>query len=171
LQDTQSGSGRFVTVVGDIGVGKSRLLYEFWKSLGELNVRSTVGRCRERGTLTPLLPFIESMRDMLGLAKDLSDSTHDEVVARTLELAPALEVYLPAILHVLSIDSDQYPLADYLAGEDLQAALGEALISVFTQGAAGKPAVASARDDCGQSATGRCDVAARPGRRQSGTDS
>jgi serine/threonine protein kinase/tetratricopeptide (TPR) repeat protein len=139
LQDTQSGSGRFVTVVGDIGVGKSRLLYEFWKSLGELNVRSTVGRCRERGTLTPLLPFIESMRDMLGLAKDLSDSTHDEVVARTLELAPALEVYLPAILHVLSIDSDQYPLADYLAGEDLQAALGEALISVFTQGAAGKP--------------------------------
>jgi tetratricopeptide (TPR) repeat protein/class 3 adenylate cyclase len=139
LQDAQSGFGRFVTVVGDIGVGKSRLLYEFWKSLGELNVRSTVGRCRERGTLTPLLPFIESMRDMLGLSKDLSDSTHDEVVARTLKLAPELEDYLPAILHVLSIDSDQYPLPDYLEGEDLQTALGEALISVFTQGAAGKP--------------------------------
>ena len=139
LQDTQSGSGRFVTVVGDIGVGKSRLLYEFWKSLGDMNIRSAVGRCRERGTLTPLLPFIESMRDMLGLSKDLSDNTHDEVVARTLQLAPELEDYLPAILHVLSIDSDKYPLPDYLEGEDLQAALGEALISVFTQGAAGQP--------------------------------
>ena len=76
---------------------------------------------------------------MLGLSKDLSDNTHDEVVARTLQLAPELEDYLPAILHVLSIDSDQYPLPDYLEGEDLQAALGEALISVFTQGAAGRP--------------------------------
>lgn len=139
LQDTRSGSGRFVTIVGDIGVGKSRLLYEFWKSLDDVNIRSTVGRCRERGTLTPLLPFIASMKDMLGLSKDLSDNTHNEVVARTLELAPELEDYLPAILHVLSIDSDKYPLPDYLEGEDLQAALGEALISVFIQGASGKP--------------------------------
>ncbi len=139
LQDTQSGSGRFVTVVGDIGVGKSRLLFEFWKSLDGHDVLNTVGRCRERGTLTPLLPFIASMRDMLGLSKDLSDNTHDEVVGRTLKLAPELEDYLPAILHVLSIDSDEYPLPDYLEGEDLQAALGEALISVFTQGASRKP--------------------------------
>lgn len=139
LQDTQSGSGRFVTVVGDIGVGKSRLLFEFWKSLDGHDVLNTVGRCRERATLTPLLPFIESMRDMLGLSKDLSDNTHDEVVGRTLKLAPELEDYLPTILHVLSIDSDEYPLPDYLEGEDLQAALGEALISVFTQGASRKP--------------------------------
>jgi serine/threonine protein kinase/tetratricopeptide (TPR) repeat protein len=139
LQDTQSGNGRFVTVIGDIGVGKSRLLYEFWKSLKDINVASTVGRCREQGGLTPWLPFIASMRDMLGLSTDLSDSTHDEVVARTLKLAPELEDYLPEILHVLSIDSDEYPLPEYLEGEDLRAALGEALISVFTQGASGKP--------------------------------
>jgi serine/threonine protein kinase/tetratricopeptide (TPR) repeat protein len=139
LQDTQSGNGRFVTVIGDIGVGKSRLLYEFWRSLKDLNIRSTVGRCREQGTLTPLLPFIESMRDMLGLSSDLSDNTHNEVVARTLQLTPGLEDYLPAILHVLSVDSDKYRLPDYLEGEDLRTALGEALISVFTQGASGKP--------------------------------
>ena len=141
LQETQSGNGRFVTVIGDIGVGKSRLLYEFWKSLKDMNIRSTVGRCRERGTLTPLLPFIASMRDMLGLSSDLAENTHDEVVNRTLKLAPGLEDYLPAILYVLSIDSDKYPLPDYLEGEDLQAELGEALISVFTQGASGQPLV------------------------------
>lgn len=139
MEDTQSGRGRYVTVVGDIGVGKSRLLYEFWKSLKDMNIRSTVGRCHERGTLTPLLPFVASMRDMLGLSTDISDDTQDDVVARTLELAPELEDYLPAILHVLSIDSDEYALPDYLEGEDLQSALGEALISVFIQGASGKP--------------------------------
>jgi serine/threonine protein kinase/tetratricopeptide (TPR) repeat protein len=141
LQDTETGFGRFVTVVGDIGVGKSRLLYEFWKSLQEKNIRSTVGRCRERGTLTPLLPFVASMRDMLGLSSDPSENKADEVVARTEELATELEEYLPAILHVLSIDSNKYALPDYLEGEDLQAALAEAVISVFTQGAAGRPLV------------------------------
>ena len=141
LEDIQSGAGRFVTVVGDIGVGKSRLLFEFWKSLEDANVRSTVGRCRERGTLTPLLPFIESIKDMLGMAKELPDNAHDEVVRRTQELASQLEDYLPAILHVLSIESDQYPLPSYLEGADLQTALGEALISVFTLGSAGQPLV------------------------------
>ncbi len=141
LQDIQSGTGRFVTVVGDIGVGKSRLLFEFWKSLKDYNVRSTVGRCREQGSLTPLLPFIESVKDMLGVAKALPDNAHDEVVTKTRELAPQLEDYIPLILHVLSIESEQYALHSYLEGEDLQAALGEALISVFTLGSAGQPLV------------------------------
>ena len=141
LEDTQSGMGRFVTVVGDVGVGKSRLLFEFWKSLKDHNVRSTVGRCRERGSLTPLLPFIESVKDMLGMPKVLPDNAHDEVVTKTRDLAPQLEAYLPVILHVLSIESEQYALPSYLEGEDLQTALGEALISVFTLGAAGQPLV------------------------------
>jgi len=141
LEDTQSGTGRFVTVVGDVGVGKSRVLFEFWKSLKDHNVRSTVGRCRERGGLTPLLPFIESMKDILGMAKELPDNAHDEVVTKMRDLAPQLDAYLPAILHVLSIESEQYALPSYLEGEDLQAALGEALISVFTLGSAGQPLV------------------------------
>ena len=141
LEEIQSGAGRLVTVVGDVGVGKSRLILEFWKSLEDSNVRSTVGRCRERGTLTPLLPFIDSIKDMLGLAKTLPDNAHNDVVARTNELSPHLDAYLPAILQVLSIDSDEYTLPGYLEGEDLQAALGEALISVFTLGSAGHPLV------------------------------
>jgi serine/threonine protein kinase/tetratricopeptide (TPR) repeat protein len=138
LQETESGEGRLVTVVGDVGVGKSRLLLEFWKSLEERGIRSTVGRCRERGVLTPLLPFVDSVKDMLGLAKTLPDNAHDDVVAKTRELSPQLDAYLPTILQVLSIESEEYVLPSYLEGEDLQAALGEALISVFTLGCAGQ---------------------------------
>jgi serine/threonine protein kinase/tetratricopeptide (TPR) repeat protein len=141
LEETQSGAGRLVTVVGDIGVGKSRLLLEFWRSLEENKVRYTVGRCRERGITTPLLPFIDSAKDMLGLAKTLPVDAHDRVAERTRGLAPQLDAYLPAILHVLSIESEQYPLPSYLEGEDLQAALGEALVSIFTLGSAGQPLV------------------------------
>jgi serine/threonine protein kinase/tetratricopeptide (TPR) repeat protein len=141
LKEIHSGEGRFVTVVGDVGVGKSRLLLEFWKTLKEGSVRSAVGRCRERGVLTPLLPFIDSVKDMLGLANALPDNAHDDVVAKTRQLAPQLDAYIPAILHLLSIDSTRYVLPSYLEGEDLQAALGEALISVFTLGSAGRPLV------------------------------
>ncbi len=141
LQDTESGTGRLVTVVGDIGVGKSRLLFEFCKSLEDVDVRSAVGRCRERGTLTALLPFIACVKDILGMANMPADNIHDEIVANTRQLAPQLEAYLPAILHVLSIESEQFALPAYLEGEDLQAALGEALISVFTMGSAGQPLV------------------------------
>ena len=141
LEDTRSGAGRFVTVVSDVGVGKSRLLFEFWQSLEDQNVRSTMGRCREHGSLTPWLPFVASMKEMLGLPQVLGDDAHDEVVEKTRELAAPLEDYLPVILHILSTDSDQYPLPSYLEGEDLQAALVEALISVFTLGSAGRPLV------------------------------
>jgi serine/threonine protein kinase/tetratricopeptide (TPR) repeat protein len=141
LQETESGAGRLVTVIGDVGVGKTRLLLEFWKTLGDQLIRCTVGRCRERGMLTPLLPFIDSVKDMLGLAKTLPDNAHDNVVAKMRDLAPELETFIPAILHVLSIDSERYALPSYLEGEDLQAALAEALISVFTLGAAGNPLV------------------------------
>jgi serine/threonine protein kinase/tetratricopeptide (TPR) repeat protein len=141
LEDIRSGTGRFVTVFSDVGVGKSRLLFEFGESLENKNIRSTMGRCRERGSLTPWLPFIASMKEMLGLPQVLGDDSHDEVVEKTRDLAVQLEDYLPVILHILSINSDQYPLPSYLEGEDLHAALGEALISVFTLGSAGKPLV------------------------------
>ena len=141
LEDAQSGTGRLVTVSGDVGVGKSRLLFEFWKPLKGSGVRSTLGRCRERGNLTPLLPFIDSVKDMLDLTNVLPEDAHDEVVNKMRSLAPQLEDHIPAILHVLSIDSEQFQLPSYLKGEDLQAALGEALISVFTLASTGQPQV------------------------------
>jgi serine/threonine protein kinase/tetratricopeptide (TPR) repeat protein len=141
LSDANSGAGRFITVIGDIGVGKSRLLLEFWKSLEDTNVRSTVGRCQERGSFTPLLPFIDNVKDILGINESETGNAHDEVVNKIRTLSPQLENYVPLILQLLSIDSDEFPLPSYLEGEDLKTALGEALISVFTLGSAGQPLV------------------------------
>ena len=141
LSDTKSGAGRFITVIGDIGVGKSRLLLEFWESLKDDDVRSTVGRCQERGSLTPLLPFIDNVKDILGIDEGVADNAHDEVVQKIRTLSPQLENYVSLILQLLSIDSDEFSLPSYLEGEDLKTALGEALISVFTLGSAGRPLV------------------------------
>jgi len=146
LEGANSGVGRVVSVVGDAGVGKSRLLLELRTKLNDDGIRYVLGRCRARGGLTPFIPFIDSVRAMLGTARVTSDSAHDLVVERTRSLAPELEIYLPVLLHLLSIESEEFPLPEYLAGEDLRVAIGEALVSVFTLGSRGEPLVVLLED-------------------------
>ncbi|HKK92687.1 MAG TPA: protein kinase [Longimicrobiales bacterium] len=135
------GAGLVASVVGDAGVGKSRLLHEFRTTLAEQGVRYIQGRCRPDGAFTPFLPFIDCVKAILGTGRTPPGKVHDQVVARTQALAAELEVYAPILLHVLSIESDEHPLPDYLEGEDLRAAVAEALVSVFTLGCRGQPLV------------------------------
>ena len=141
LRRVDAGQGRTVVVVGEAGVGKSRLLHEFRSTLAESAVRYLQGRCQMQARLTPFLPFIECARAMLGVTRSPPDRAHDQVVARSRALAPELEVYLPVLLHLLSIESEEHPVPDYLAGEDLRTAIAEALVSVFTLGSRGQPLV------------------------------
>lgn len=141
LAATNSSGGRLVSVVGDAGVGKSRLLHEFRTTLADDSIRYIQGRCQTHGSLTPFLPFIECVRAMLGMARSQPEEEHDQVVARTRALTEDLDVYVPVLLHLLAIESDQHPLPSYLAGEDLRATIADALVSLFTLGSRGQPLV------------------------------
>ena len=56
-------------------------------------------------------------------------------------MAPELETYIPFFLHLLGAESDEHPLPDYLSGEELRGALGEALVGTFTLGSREEPLV------------------------------
>ena len=58
----KSGRGQFVGVVGEAGVGKSRLLHEFRESLKGEPVTWFEGQCTAYGQGTPYLPFLEILR-------------------------------------------------------------------------------------------------------------
>jgi serine/threonine protein kinase/tetratricopeptide (TPR) repeat protein len=141
MEGANTGSGRLVSIVGDAGVGKSRLLHEFRTALADDSIRYIQGRCHAYGTLTPFLPFIECVKAMLGLARSPQDQVHDHVVTRTRALASELEIYIPVLLHLLSIDSHEHPLPTHLVGEDLRAGIVEGLLSLFTLGSRGQPLV------------------------------
>ncbi|MFV2007905.1 MAG: serine/threonine-protein kinase PknK, partial [Longimicrobiales bacterium] len=141
LEGSNSGAGRVVSVVGDAGVGKSRLLHEFRATLADDSLRYVQGRCQAHGALTPFVPFIECGKAMLEMARCEPEHLHDHVVERTRSLAIELEIYLPVLLHLLSIESDEYALPEYLTGEDLRSALAEALVSLFTLGSRDQPLV------------------------------
>jgi class 3 adenylate cyclase len=142
LERALAGQGQFVTVIGEPGVGKSRLLYEFRQGVDLGGRRIIKKRCQSYGSHTPYLPFINALRRGLGLRDDdTPDRLHDTAVRNVRAIDPALGDYLPHFLHLLSIPSALYPLPDHVEGEAFRLALQEALTAMIIRSATQKPMV------------------------------
>ena len=77
LSEVRAGHGQAVGIVGEPGVGKSRLLYEFRQSLDNHPVTYLEGRCLSYGGAIPYLPVLDVLRSQCGL----SDSDNHEMIA------------------------------------------------------------------------------------------
>ncbi|MCZ6748993.1 MAG: AAA family ATPase, partial [SAR324 cluster bacterium] len=142
VERAMKGEGQFVTVMGEAGVGKSRLLYEFRNSLDREQVTVTEGRCQIHGTETSYLPFLDGLRRGLRLLEeDSAAELAQKAVANILAIDPALERYVPHYLHLLSIPSEAHPMPRELQGEALRRAFEEAIAAITTFTAAAKPMV------------------------------
>ena len=67
LENTIKGDGRVVGVVGEAGIGKSRLCFEFAESCRGKGIRVYEARVLAHGRATPFQPVLELMRDYFGL--------------------------------------------------------------------------------------------------------
>lgn len=136
LSSAVGGAGRTAVILGEAGAGKSRLLYEFRKSMDKLSPRLLLGRCDAYGSTTPHLPFIQAMRHLLeddyrGGGNDTM-SREDAIAASVTAIQPALAEFLPLYCLLLGIPATAHPLPRHLQGEHLQSALLEALSALFT---------------------------------------
>ena len=62
LEQSQVGGGQIVGIVAEPGMGKSRLLYEFARSLAGSQVTYLEGRCLSYGSAVPYLPLLDILR-------------------------------------------------------------------------------------------------------------
>ncbi len=62
LEESLGGRGQVVGIVGEPGVGKSRVLYEFRRLLAERDVAYLEGWCQSFGQSTPYLPLQDLVR-------------------------------------------------------------------------------------------------------------
>ncbi len=132
LKKAVQGEGQFVTVVGEAGVGKSRLLYEFRHSLDREKITVLQGRCKAYGSDTPYLPFLDALRRGLHLREEDSPAELlEKAVTNIKAIDRSLEQYIPIYLHLLSIRSD-YPLPAHLQGKELRKAMEKALAVINT---------------------------------------
>jgi hypothetical protein len=74
LDRAAGGHGQVIAIAGEPGIGKSRLLYAFQRSLPARPWRYYEGHCLSYGSATPYLPVLDLLRQLCGIAEaDTSD--------------------------------------------------------------------------------------------------
>jgi tetratricopeptide (TPR) repeat protein len=104
LEQAREGHGQVVAVVGEPGVGKSRLFYEFihsHRTEGWLIIESG---SVSYGKATPYLPVIDLLKAYFKIHdRDTQRNVREKVTGKLLTLDKALEPALPALLSLLDV--------------------------------------------------------------------
>jgi transcriptional regulator with AAA-type ATPase domain/tetratricopeptide (TPR) repeat protein len=102
LDQALLGHGQIVTLVGEPGIGKSRLLQEFQQSVRSEGVVVREGHCAPYGTHVPYFPAIEILQAFCGVEDTDSMEAVDAAVLAALQpLGPAATASVPYLQNLL----------------------------------------------------------------------
>ena len=111
LERAGTGHGQIVAVIGEPGVGKSRLFYEFTqapRTKGWLILEA--GAVSSYGQATPYLPVIDLLRAYFRVdGPDDGREPHEKVTDKLLALDEGLRPTLPALLMLLDVPVEDPP--------------------------------------------------------------
>src|SRR5215470_16881034 len=107
LAQVDTGRGQVVGVVGEPGIGKSRLLYEFRQSLEGQRLTYLPARCLSYGSIIPYLPVLEVLRHNCGILEtdgpeDITAKVHRAF--QEVDMAP--DEWAPVLLPLLGVPED-----------------------------------------------------------------
>jgi class 3 adenylate cyclase/tetratricopeptide (TPR) repeat protein len=104
------GSGQVVGIVGEPGVGKSRLVHELSLRCAARGIRVTEAHALPHGKAIPLLPWIEQLRSYFGVGeRDADETARDKIAGRMLRLDEGLRDALPVMLDFLGVADPRHP--------------------------------------------------------------
>ncbi len=140
------GHGQVVGVVGEPGMGKSRLLHEFRRRLGARAVTVLEGRCVSYGTAIPYLPILEVLRNNCGIVDgDGPDIVADRLAAGLREVGLAPDEWLRYLLHLFGV-KDETGSIEALSPEAIKARTFETLRQLSLRGSRRRPLVLLVED-------------------------
>jgi class 3 adenylate cyclase len=110
LARASEGDAQVVCVVGEAGVGKSRLCYEFAERCRERGIDVWEGHCKARGESLPLMPLLEVLRSYFGIAdRDTGQAAREKIAGRALLLDESLKEELPLLFDLLGVSDAERP--------------------------------------------------------------
>ena len=110
LAQATAGDGQVVGVVGEAGVGKSRLCYEFAERCRAEGMPVYQGQAVAHGREIPFLPVLEMMRGYFGIAeRDDDQAAREKIAGRTLLLDESLGDRLPLLFDFLGVPDPDRP--------------------------------------------------------------
>jgi ABC-type oligopeptide transport system substrate-binding subunit/class 3 adenylate cyclase len=157
VERLQSGVGGIVTLVGEAGLGKSRLVAELEGAThlrGALHLRLHLawveGRCLSYGTSIAYLLWLDVLRGLLGVTSQAPPiAVRDRLQEQTESLCPGqVETVYPYLARLMSLplrDEDETPLRD-VEGEDLKTGTFRAVESLLESATWRRPLVVVCED-------------------------
>src|SRR5262249_45930750 len=111
LAQVETGRGQVVGMVGEPGIGKSRLLYEFRQSLAGQRLLYLAGRCLSYASTTPYLPVLDILRHTCGITEsDRPEEITAKVHHALQDVAMAPDARAPVLLHLLGGPEETDPV-------------------------------------------------------------
>jgi predicted ATPase/class 3 adenylate cyclase/DNA-binding CsgD family transcriptional regulator len=140
----QDRRGQAISIIGDAGLGKSRLLYECRQLLAGESLTWLDGRCSPYGTALAYLPIIELLKQHFRIDASDSDTDIEGKVHRGLaEYNLDADALAPYLLHVLAAE-DSMPSG--ISPEALKRRIFEALQTLVIAIASHRPLVVALED-------------------------
>jgi predicted ATPase/class 3 adenylate cyclase len=113
LGTVRAGFGSFVELIGDPGIGKSRLTQELEEQCSDMQQIGTA--CEQYESSTPYYPFRSLLRSLLAVELNGSAATNSERIgARLDELAPELKEWIPLLAIPLDVEVESTQAVDDL---------------------------------------------------------
>ena len=142
----RKGAGRWSAWSGEPGLGKSRLVHEFRRSLGGRRLTYRAGRCLSYGSTTPYLPVLDLLRHHCGITdtdgpEDITAKIHRSL--QEVDMAP--ETWAPVLLHLLGLQEGTNALAA-LSPEARKARILTALTQMCLKGSQQRPLILEIED-------------------------
>jgi class 3 adenylate cyclase/tetratricopeptide (TPR) repeat protein/energy-coupling factor transporter ATP-binding protein EcfA2 len=106
-EEARSGKGQVVGIVGEAGVGKSRLLLELRKVLPEADYVYLEGRCLHYGGSMPYLPILDILRSYFEIKEgDREFLIKNKMKDKVIQLDDKLNDLIPAFQELFSVKVD-----------------------------------------------------------------
>ena len=146
LSRVEEGAGQVVGVVGEPGIGKTRLVQELRQTLDRADVTWLETRCETYGVGIPYLPLCGLLRQLCGIGEfDTSDAMRDKLGVTLHHAAIDGERWAPYVLHLLGVKRGTEALAS-LSPEAVQARTAEALAEIWLKTSQRQPLVIAIED-------------------------
>jgi predicted ATPase len=146
LDQVEEGHGHVVGIMGDPGIGKSRLLDEFRQRLTGRRLTYLRGRCLSYGSATPYLPVLDLLRHRCGMTEVDSPEIMTTKVRRGLqEVGIVAEEWAPYCMQLLGLEPGAEALTR-LSPQAIKARTFEALVQLSIHSSRQRPLVIEVED-------------------------
>jgi predicted ATPase/class 3 adenylate cyclase len=141
LRRVEGGHGQIVGIVGEPGLGKSRLLYEFHASINDDRANWLEGHCAAYGRTSPFGPVLELLRTEFHIEEGDNPLQIQDKLRRGIQrLDPRIESTLPFLESLFSVPGADDALR-HLEGKDRRLQTLEAIRVVIVSASQHRPQI------------------------------